>query len=181
MDGLDAVVIHAGKKGRRAISLSCRDRHRQIARILRDLAASFFPLALQALEERNDRTQQLQHNRGGDVGHNSHRENGRLGERAAREQIEQTEDRLLRREELGQNRAIDTRSRDVAADSIDNKQAEREEYPFAEFLDFKNRPEGLYHLVTSAFPPAASILVTADFENAAAFTVYGLSIVPFPS
>ena len=69
------------------------ERDGQVARVLVDLGVARLALLLQLLEPRDDDRQQLEDDRGRDVRHDPEREERELRERAAREQVQQAEDR----------------------------------------------------------------------------------------
>ena len=71
------------------------EKDRQVARVLRDLAAAEFAFFLQALEVRPDHGHQLQDDRGRDVGHDAQGENRQPAEIAAAEQVDDAQDRAL--------------------------------------------------------------------------------------
>ena len=64
----------------------------QVARVLGDLLLADLALLLQPLQRGHDHRQQLQDDRGGDVGHDPQREQGEAREAAAREEVEEAED-----------------------------------------------------------------------------------------
>ncbi len=144
MDGLNAVEADRRDKTGCAPGLQGGDQHGQVPGVLGDLASPLFSFTLQALQVRYDRTEQLQHNGGRDVGHDAHGENGRLGEGAAGEQVEQTKNGLLG-ERGCQHGPIDARGRDMATDPVDNKQAEGKENPSAQLFDLEDGFEGFQH------------------------------------
>ena len=78
-----------------AIPKDCRieQDHGQVAGPLGDLAAPQLAFFLQLFERGNHHRQQLQNDRRRDVGHDAQRENRQPADVAAREQIEEAEDR----------------------------------------------------------------------------------------
>jgi hypothetical protein len=49
----------------------------------------------------------------------------------------------LARQSVGDDGAVDTGSRDMTADPVDNQKRKREKYPFAQFFDFEDRAKSL--------------------------------------
>ena len=78
-----------------------------VPRELGQLLPPFFPFLRQLLEVRDDRAQELEDDRGADVRHDAEREDRGVLERAADEQVVQTEERVgrLTRLRLGEERA----------------------------------------------------------------------------
>ena len=72
--------------------LGGREADGQVARVLRDARLTDLALLLQLLQRRRDDRQQLQDDRGRDVGHDPEREDRDAGQAAAGEQVEEAED-----------------------------------------------------------------------------------------
>ena len=154
---------HALQPERDRNALNHGDTHGQIAGVLGDLAPTQFTLLRELLEIRPDDGQQLQDDGGRDVGHDPQGKHRHPLQAAAREGIDETEERSLHGlHELHQSLGIDTRSRDIAADSIDRQQAKRKRQPLAQIRDRKDIAKTLDHdSSTSQEPPAASIFFLA--------------------
>ena len=65
--------------------------HRHVAGVLLDLLAPALALLLELLQPGDDHPEELHDDRGGDVGHDPQGEDGELGQRPAREQVDQRE------------------------------------------------------------------------------------------
>jgi hypothetical protein len=104
-----------------------RQRHRQVARVLGDLLLSDLALLLQALQRGHDHRQQLQDDRGRDVGHDPQREQRQPLEAAAREDVEEAED--VRAVEARLDRLdrveVDARRRDVGPEPVERQHRQR--------------------------------------------------------
>ena len=102
--------------------------HRGIARPLRDLLSALFVL-LHLLDGRDYRAGDLEEDARRDVGHDSQRENSRVGKTAANEQVVQSEQTAfaLVGEEIGQRYDVDARRRNVRAKSVDHETDQRED------------------------------------------------------
>src|SRR6185437_7794430 len=157
---------------------------RQIARVLRDLAAAQFAFVLQALEVGPHNDQQLENNRRGDIRHDAERENREPAQVAAAEEIEHNHGRtLILIEKLPQQRRIDSGRGHERADAIDAQQREGKEHTSAQVRraeNITNRFGQLLHRRTSAFPPARSIFSRADLLNLCARTVSATFNSPSP-
>ena len=118
---------HRLQAGRQPVALHRRQHHRAVAGILVDLLAARLALFLQRLQPGADRGHQLHDDRRRDVGHDVEREDAHAAERAAGEHVEQPEHAaLLLGEQLGQDRGVDARNRDIGAEAIDDQRAQRE-------------------------------------------------------
>ena len=83
----------ASGTGRRSRSTGAKaEADGEVARVLRDPGLPDLALLRELLERRHDDLQQLQDDRGRDVGHDPQREDRELPQRAAREQVEEAED-----------------------------------------------------------------------------------------
>ena len=80
---------------RDAVGLEDRQHHRQIARVLVENLAPLLALFLDRLERRHHRAQELDDDRGRDVGHDVEGEHRHALNGAAREHVEHVEDALL--------------------------------------------------------------------------------------
>ena len=103
-----------------------REQHRAVAGVLRDLLPALFALLVQLLEVRDDRAEQLQDDRGGDVRHDPQGEDRRLGEGPAHEQVVQAEERARRpaaANARGQGGHVDARRGQVLAQPVDPRAA----------------------------------------------------------
>ena len=119
-----------------------------------------------------------------DVGHDAEGEHREPPQRAAREDVEEAEDRAGRRLEEGvDRRGVDAGRRDVRAEAVDRQHQEREHDPLAQVGDVEDVEEALERAQrdsTSQRPPAASIRALADAENLWADTVSAFLISPSP-
>jgi hypothetical protein len=153
---------------RNAHRLDGRQQQRQVAGVLRNLAAAELAFLRQALEIRPHHRQQLQDDRRADVRHHAQRKDRDARQAAPGEHVVEAEHRVLRL--LRQNREglrVHPGGRDVIADSIDREQPEGEQHPVAEVRDGKQISQAFDHrsrlvqLIASARPPAAAILSAA--------------------
>src|SRR6185295_5339192 len=174
---------HALEPDGDAGALDDRNDDRAVAGPLGDLAPAELAFLGELFQVRPYHRQQLQDDRGGDVGHDAQREHRDLLQAAAGEGIDEPEEALrLRLHELQQRLWIDARTRDVAADAVDRQQAEGEEDPLAQVRDGEDVAEAFNHACSSSQrPPAASIFSRADLLNLLATTRSGLPISPSPS
>ena len=108
-----------------AYRLEGRDAGGAVARQLCDFAASFFALALQLLEVRHGRSQKLNDDRRGDVGHDAQRKDARLQESAPDEEVEEPEEviRIARCKSIGERHRIDARQRHIGPDAVNHQNA----------------------------------------------------------
>ena len=96
----------------------------------------------QSAKFRNDRRQQLHHDRRADVGHDAERKNCAILQRAAAEKIEERRDIAAgfsvseRPKPLLDDGLIDARGRDGGAKAHDHDHGEREQDPPAKFRYF---------------------------------------------
>jgi hypothetical protein len=110
--------------------LEQRQKHRAVARVLRDLAPARLALLAQLVELRAHRRHELHDDRGGDVRHDAEREDGEARQRAPGEHVEHAEDpALLPLEEVGEDVRIDARAWDVRADPEHDQRREQEQQP----------------------------------------------------
>ena len=91
-DALARLVADRAEQEHEADRLRGRQRHGQVARVLRDLLLADLALLLELLERRHRDRQQLQDDRGGDVGHDAEREDREVLQPAAGEQVQEAED-----------------------------------------------------------------------------------------
>src|SRR5207302_6826145 len=81
-------------------------------------------------------------------GHDAQRENGQLSQRAAAEQIHETQKRApILLEKLLQLVRVDTRRRDMAAKAVDGQQRQRKQNPLAQVGNTKDVGQFLKHLL----------------------------------
>ncbi len=107
--------------------------HREVAGVLRHLGLAGLAFLAQLFEPRDDHGQQLHDDAGGDVGHDAHREDRQLEQRAAREQVDQRVD--LRRVTaldlldalLDVGGVVDAGRRQRGTDPVEDDDAEGEE------------------------------------------------------
>src|SRR4029434_1446934 len=142
-----------------------------ITRELVDPPLPLLSLLLELLELRDHDREQLEDDRGADVGHDAQREDRQLLERTAREQREQAEDRALHlREEVAHDLGIDAGRDDVRAHAVDREHPEREEDPLPELRDPPDVLDASDHPISSTEPPASSIFLRADALTWCTFT-----------
>ena len=138
---------------RDAERLHDRQQQRQVARVLRDLAAAELAFLRQALEVRPHHGQQLQDDRRADVRHHAQREDRDARQAAAREHVVHPEQRVLRL--LGENAQrlrVHARRRDEIADAIHREHAEREQHPVAEIGDGEQILQRIEHSCLRLLP-----------------------------
>ncbi len=115
-----ALRLQGGGDGRR---LNDAEHDRQIARVLRDLAAAEFAFFLQFFEIREHHRHQLQDDRRRDVRHDAEREDREATQVAAAEQIENAQERARTLLENGfQHAPVDAWRGNVRADAIYGQQ-----------------------------------------------------------
>ena len=174
-------------RGRRSRRLGEREDDGEVARVLRDLLLADLALLLEALERRHDHRQQLQDDRGRDVGHDPQREQRQPREAPAREQVEEAEDVgpgevvLQRLDRVD----VDARGRDVGAEAVERQHRRREQQLAADLRDREGveRSSGAQVLsssISSTVPPAASIFSRAVALKPCARTVSFFEISPRP-
>ena len=119
----------------------------EVARVLRDLLLADLALLGEALERRHDHRQELQDDRGGDVGHDPQREQRQALEAAAREEVEEAED-VRAREVLLQRLErvdVDAGRRDVGAEPVEQQHRRRECELAPDFRDAEGVEDRLKH------------------------------------
>ena len=128
---------------RQAEGLEDGEEEGQVARVVVELAAAQLALVGQAVEhgEHVRALQQAHDDRGVDVGHHAHREDGEPAQGAARERVQEPEQVARLRVEDGLDRVgVDSRDRDGRADAEDGQGAEH--VPIrcrsADFESFRN-------------------------------------------
>ena len=116
-----------------------RQTHRAVARVLGDLLAALFAFLGQLLEVRHDRLQQLEDDRGADVGHDAQREDRGVAEVAAYKEIVQPKNSAsAASKEIGQCRHIDAGRGDVTTNPVHDKQQQRKNNPLLELRNLKH-------------------------------------------
>ena len=147
-------AVHALEPDRNPERLDDADHDRPVPGVLGQLLAPGLALLGQARQVRDDHLEQLEDDRRVDVGHDPERENRQPPQRAAREHVEEAEQRPLRGLEEGvESREVDARRRDVRPDAIDHEQAEREQDPLAQLRYRKDASDDLDHRFPGS-PPA---------------------------
>ena len=112
------------------------DADRAVAGVLGDLLAAELALLRQALEVGPDDGQQLEDDRGRDVGHDAQGEDGHPGHVPAGEEVDEAEQGpLLRLPELLQGGRVEAGVRDLPADPVDREQEEGEDDPLPQLGD----------------------------------------------
>ena len=160
------------ERDREERALEQRDHHRRVAGPLRDLAAALIAFLLELLQRRDHDRQQLENDRGADVGHDAQREDRELLERAAREQIEEAEHRARHLvEEALDHLGIDPRRGDVRTEPIHGEHPEREQDASLQFGHAADVLETTCQARSSTRPPASSIFFCAAALAAFTFTV----------
>jgi hypothetical protein len=109
---------------------------REVPGVLVDLGVARLALLLELLEPRDHDGEELEDDRRRDVRHDPEREDRELRERAAREDVEQAEDRAsLRVQVVLDLLGVDARRRDPAPQPVERQDHCREEEPPAELRD----------------------------------------------
>src|SRR6185369_5327365 len=186
-----ARVGHEGRPGRSRLvleeegdaqPLDDRDQDRPVAGVLGDLPPPQLPFLRELLEVGPDHGQELQDDRGGDVGHDAQGEHRDLPQAAPGEGVHEAQERRLGAlHDLDQHLGVDARRRDLAADPVDREQTEGEEHPLPEVRNVENVAETFDHAGSSSQrPPAASILARAEALNLWAETVRAFDSSPLP-
>ena len=128
------------------------------ARVLGDLLLPLLPSFGQSLELGDDHGEQLHDDRCRDVRHDAEREEGHARQRAAREQVKETDDPgapLL--EELAEGLEVDAGYRHVRAEAIDRHHRRREEELRAKVRDLPGVDQRLPELVVHSRIPNAPL------------------------
>ena len=116
---------------------------RAVARVLSQLTSPGLAFLLDRGELRHDHRHHLDDDRRRDVGHHAEREDRQALQRAAREHVEDVQDRaLLLLEEARQGDRVDARRRDERADAVDDQRAEQEEQALAQLREAGHLAEG---------------------------------------
>src|SRR5437868_4673572 len=126
---IDDCVLEGRRKQRESPTLHTGQNHRSVTGPLRHFLPAFLVL-LHLLDRRDDRTRDLEEDARGDVRHDSQREDRRVRQSTADEQVVQPEKTALSAsvgEEVGQRDYVYARRRDVRADSVDHKTEESED------------------------------------------------------
>ena len=120
-------------------SLDGHNRNGQITGDLVDLLTAAFALLLQTLEVGDNQSEQLDDDGGGDVRHDTQREDGGVGERAAREEVQKTEQTAAGLfGELCQGTGVHARKHDVRTEAVDQDDGQRVEDSLAEVFNLEN-------------------------------------------
>ena len=133
-------------------ALQEQDADRQEARPLIHLAAAALTLLLHFLEIRNHHTHQLDDDRGGDVRHDSERQNRGVAEGAAREDVQQAQQSVAfelagELRPLAQSVGVDARNHDETTQAEDQQQPDRVNHTFAQLLDLVDILERFYQFL----------------------------------
>jgi hypothetical protein len=114
--------------------------------------AVFSKLRRELLQRRDDHLQQLQDDRGGDIGHDAQREDGDPAQAAAAEEVEQAQDAVAAQVLLDRvDRAgADARRRDVGAEAIEGEQPSGEQDLLADLRDPESSKDRGDHPVLSS-------------------------------
>ena len=127
--------------------------HRQIAGPLGDLFPAKLAFLLQPRQRFVNHGQQLQNNRGGNVGHDAQGEDRQPAQVAAAEQIDEAEQSAAGvGKQACQGRRINAGCRQVAADAVDGKQPKREQYALAQVRNFEDVRQLLEHGKRASVP-----------------------------
>ena len=125
---------------RNAVGLEDRQNDGEIAGVLVQRLAPRLALFLDRLELRDHRTQQLDDDRGRDIGHDVEREHRHALHRAAREHVEHVEHALLlARKRSLEGGGVDAGNGDVRAEPDDDQRAEREPDAFLQLFGLAER------------------------------------------
>ncbi len=121
------------KPGGEKPALHRAQEHRAVARILVQFLAARLAFLLQRDQRGMQRSGQLDHDRGGDVGHHAERDQAHAFERTAREGVEQVEDTAARLVvKRLQDQRIDAGQRHEAEETEHDQRADREPDPLAQ-------------------------------------------------
>ena len=135
-DGAGELVGELGDIGG---SLDGQHEHRQITGDLVDFLTAAFAFLLETLEIGHRKRHQLDDNGCGDVRHNTQREDGGVGECAAGEEVEHTEQTLLGRAgERGEAAGVDTREHHVRTKTVYQDDEERVEDSLSQVFNPEN-------------------------------------------
>ena len=112
---------------RNAVGLKHRKEDGEIAGVLVEDLAALLALFLDRFERRDHRAQELDDDRGRDIGHDVEREHRHALHGAAREHVEHVENALLLPEKGGLERLrVDAGQRDIGPEAEDDERAQRE-------------------------------------------------------
>ncbi len=143
------IVLHRLQAHADTEGLRDTERHGQITRPLRDLAAAEFAFFLQLFECGNNDGQQLQDDRRRDVRHDSQRKDRQPADIAAGEKIEEPENgAVLAGEEVLPAVDVDSRSRNETAKPVNSQHRECKQHPLPEVRnaeDIADRLKKLSH------------------------------------
>src|SRR5205085_9982772 len=104
-------------------------------------------------ERRPDDREELENDGGGNVRHDAEGEDRQAAQRAAGEEVEESEYASLHGlEELGQGHRIDARRRDVRSEAVDGEQAKREQHTLAQVFDCPDVAECLEEVQLTRSP-----------------------------
>ena len=138
--------------------------HGHIAGPLRDLAPPQLAFLLDARQRLIDHGEQLEDDRGRDVGHDAQGEDGHAAQVAAAKQVHQAQGRTaLLVEEPLQHRGVDARRGNPCAQAVDGQNAEHEEHPLAQIGNPEDIEKLFKHDWLSAsgrLPPLESLPLT---------------------
>src|SRR5262249_27536441 len=154
--------------------------------VLRDLLAARFPLFGQPLQGGYDDRQELEDDRGGDVGHDPEREHRETAEVTAREEVDQAQQGPLHAvKEPGERGRVHAGRGHMRPEPVRGEDSRRHQNPALELRDLGDVLQVLEDLDhadnTSVWPPAAAILAAAAFEKAWARTVSAAPVASSPS
>jgi len=131
------LMVQVGDVGR-----ALQDQHadREETGPLVHLAAAALTFLLHFLEIRDHHAHELNDDRGGDVRHDSERENGGVAKCTAREDVQQAQKPVAFqlagiRRPLAQGVGVDARNHDETAQAIDQQQPDRVQHTLAQLLD----------------------------------------------
>ena len=135
--GLDTVLsFEVGDVGR---SLDGHNGDGQVTGNLVDLLTAAFAFLLQTLEVGNHQGEQLDDDGGGDVRHDTQREDGGVGECAAGEEVQETEQTATGLfGELCQGTGVHARKHDVRAETVNQDDGQRVEDSLAEVFNLED-------------------------------------------
>ena len=156
--------------------------HGAVTSVLAQLLAAGLTLFGQALQSRNRHRQQLNNDAGVDVGGDGQRKQRSVGEAAAGHHGQIAHEIVGAGLHLaGQIRSVHEGHGDGRTNAENQQDEHGEEDLLTQVRDLPRIAQNLEHnQITSAFPPAASILALADSEKAATWTVSFFSILPLP-
>jgi hypothetical protein len=152
----DAGIEHhvtAGEHERDANRLHRGQNHGHIAGPLRDLAPPQFAFLLDARQRLINHGEQLEDDRGRDVGHDAQGEDGHAAQVAAAKQVHQAQGRAaLLVEEPLQHLGVNARRGNPRSQAIDSQNAQHEEHPLAQIGNPENIGELLKHFSHCYYP-----------------------------